>query len=211
MIPLLKVFFIMRFRSLLALCGLALSLAACMPAAPQVDASLLNSLVITDVVVEVKNMSDGDSEVQVIRASGRDPLLPESGEWLRSEEGQKQLHQHVSTLIKEQFQAHARHRLKGTTKARLVVNVEYFDIPSAMRRIIIGGVPMGVFTATLIEVPSGRVIATSPKLSNHIENGQGVFGVAFESALKSSSAPSASLLTAGAMASKYFDWLLQAR
>ena len=202
----------MKLRPLFAICGMALGLAGCMPAAPQVELSLLTSLIITDVTVEASGVNDGDSELDVIKASGRDPSLPESGEYLQTDEGRKRLNERVSAMIRTEFRRVAEERLKGGVKARLVVKVNRFDVPSAIRRILAGGNPTAVAVVTLVEQSTGRVIVTSPELRGFVPAGQGVIQVAVESmAMASQMARPANIRVSEAMAKAYFDWLLQNR
>jgi hypothetical protein len=138
--------------------------------------------------------------------------VPESGEYLQTDEGRKRLNERVAAMIRTEFKRVADERLKGGVKARLIVKVSRFDVPSAIRRILAGGNPTGVAVITLVDQSTGRVIVTSPELLAFVPGGQGVIQVAVESmAMASQMARPANVRVSEAMAKAYFDWLLQKR
>ncbi|MHB2168170.1 hypothetical protein [Alsobacter sp. R-9] len=197
------------FRRLAALSAVLL-LCACVTA-HTVDPSAIRSYFIEAVSVHAPPRGDGDIEVAVLKAAGLDPTLPESGDYLRSPAGEAAVSAVVAEQIRGEFARIVSPKLTGPAKAKLEVKVISVDVPSAVRRIIIGGHPNLVAVVTLVDSKTGRPVVTSPNLSVSMPSGQGVLLAplhALGEAAVGARPPIVRL--ADKLAEEYVEWLLKA-
>ncbi len=92
---------------------------------------------------------------------------------------------------------------RGMQPVRLEVTIHLFDVPSAARRVVVGGAPMIIASAELIDAGTGAVLASRPRFAAMAYAGNGWLGVAIDQAMDDLDAR----LTAQ-FASTYRAWLL---
>jgi hypothetical protein len=73
--------------------------------------------------------------------------------------------------------------LNGSRPVRLEIVVNEFALPSVASRILIGGDPMMIASATLVDARTGATIAAHPKLSAVVGGARGLIGTAVQAAV----------------------------
>ncbi len=96
--------------------------------------------------------------------------------------------------------------LRGSQAVRLEVVIHELTIPSAAQRVVIGGAPAMLASATLVDARTGKVIVTYPKLLAIAAAGNGVAGVLFDQ-LSSDDLYDRVIMN---YATQYRQWLLKA-
>lgn len=71
---------------------------------------------------------------------------------------------------------------RGMQPVRLEVTIHLFDVPSAARRVVVGGAPLIIASAELIDAGTGAVLASRPRFVAMAYAGNGWLGVAIDQA-----------------------------
>jgi hypothetical protein len=106
-------------------------------------------------------------------ANANDAIInsPQCKQYLRDE---------ASRRLQGVMQAYVGAELRGNRPVRLEVVVHELTIPSGVQRVVLGGNPMILASATLVDARTGTVIVAYPKLLAMAGAGQGVAGVLVE-------------------------------
>jgi hypothetical protein len=91
----------------------------------------------------------------------------------------------------------------GTRVVRLEVTLHLFDVPSAVRRVVVGGMPTIIASADLVDATTGTVLATRPNFAAMAYAGNGWLGVAIDQAMDD-----LDVRLTNQYAATYRDWLL---
>jgi hypothetical protein len=110
---------------------------------------------------------------EAVAANPNDAIInsPQAKQYLRDE---------ASRRMQPVLQAYVGSELRGERPVRIAVVVHEISIPSAAQRVVLGGNPAIVATATLVDARTGSTIVVYPKLFALAGAGQGVAGVLVE-------------------------------
>ena len=147
-------------------------------------------------IAELRATKNG---AEAVAASANDAIInsPQAKKYLRDE---------ASRRLQPVLQAYVGAELRGNQPVRLEVVIHELTIPSAVQRVVLGGHPGIVATATLVDARSGKVIVTYPKLFAMAGAGQGVAGMLAEQ-FATDDLYDRVIMT---YATKYREWLLKA-
>ncbi|TGE00127.1 hypothetical protein [Methylobacterium nonmethylotrophicum] len=185
----------------------ALSVAACNTVAPN-RLSLADTAQLRFTGIEVRTggaaVNWGDAEAAYLQSRNlpqTDPALvrtPEAQDFIRGMAGQR---------LKAALERALASRPEGARPARLVVTLVAADIPSAVRRIIIGGAPMIRANIDIVDPRTGAILTAYSGDQGMQPAGQGVLGVVVDGALTAGGFDDLFDRAANDFARRFRNWL----
>jgi hypothetical protein len=156
-------------------------------------------------------LNDTAIETAAATAAGIDPRDGAAAlAFAASPAGKAAVSQRVSDLVASAFDKTLRPQLVGPRPVRVEVAIWTFDVPSAVRRALIGGNYVARAVVTIRDGVTGDVILASPPFYATVTAGQGLLGVSLEAAMSGGSGASeTSVKLAESLAAEYAKWLLR--
>ncbi len=218
-------------RALVLLCAVMLALQGCATAPPSpLTADAARSLRLEGVKVTMApnaSVSWAHAEQEYVDAqAAKGPAAPskkpvtETGatglahpsaasssqyqELVQSADGQSYIKSRVETRLSTALEGHLKPRMRiGSQPVRLDVVVHEFTVPSAIQRVVIGGVPMIKATAVLRDASTGAVLAERKEMIAAAYAGNGWGGVLADQMMED-----LDVRLVNSFAAEYGDWLL---
>ena len=169
--------FVQAFRRSLAACAL-LALAGCVTVPNSLSTDDVRSFRYASTVVTFDPSAViwwGDGERAYAATKGLSD--EQAADAAKTPEGKAYLHEQVATRVKAAMDGRLAGKLNGTHSVRVEVVVKNVTIASVAQRVIIGGTHLMGAAIKLVDVQSGKVVATHPGLVAGAAAGQGIAGV----------------------------------
>lgn len=127
------------------------------------------------------------SQPKADKGKGKGESPPDSSEryaaLVASPEARAFMANKASSLVKAKLTSDVLPRYQGTRRAKLVVVIQQFSIPSPIQRATLGGVPVMIADVSVVDAVTGARIAQSQKpLSAAAQAGNGLVGVMVDQA-----------------------------
>jgi hypothetical protein len=196
------------FRLSLAALLLAVGLSACVTVTPNTlspqeaaDLKVTSLEVVVPPEARIDWSSAEDDYLRSRNLSQTDPAL------VASPDARSHLRNLAASRLKAKLDRVIAQRPPGTRPVRLVATLVHVDIPSAARRVVIGGAPTVTANIDVIDAKSGARLTTYRGGVGSKMAGQGIYGVVGDALIQSMGADDLFDRAANDYAEGFGDWL----